>query len=114
MIQELSDLNAPASLPKHFFRREYANLVALLSRRIGVHHIEAIEDAMQSALMTALEQWGHSGAPGNPSAWLYRESKPSRTPSRSHLNKSSRLRLRRTASPPRTRQFRGRLHRRSV
>ena len=65
-------MNAPASLPKNFFRREYANLVALLSRRIGVHHIETIEDAVQSALMTALEQWGDSGAPGNPSAWLYR------------------------------------------
>lgn len=65
-------MNAPALLPKNFFRREYANLVALLSRRIGVHHIETIEDAVQSALMTALEQWGDSGAPGNPSAWLYR------------------------------------------
>ncbi|MBI3005108.1 MAG: sigma-70 family RNA polymerase sigma factor [Ignavibacteriales bacterium] len=44
----------------------------MLSRRMGVQHIEDIEDAVQSALMTALETWTVSGLPDNPSAWLYR------------------------------------------
>ncbi len=44
----------------------------MLSRRVGVQHIEAVEDAVQSALMTALEAWKGSGLPDNPSAWLYR------------------------------------------
>lgn len=35
-------------------------------------HIEAIEDAAQSALMTALETWPIAGQPDNPSAWLFR------------------------------------------
>ena len=44
----------------------------MLSRRAGVQHIEAVEDAVQSALMTALEAWTIAGLPDNPSAWLFR------------------------------------------
>lgn len=44
----------------------------MLSRRVGVQHIEVVEDAVQSALMTALEAWTMAGLPDNPSAWLYR------------------------------------------
>ncbi len=59
-------------LVEHFFRHEYGRLVAMLSRRVGVQHIEAVEDAVQSALMKALESWTISGLPDNPSAWLFR------------------------------------------
>ncbi len=44
----------------------------MLSRRIGVEHIEEVEDAVQSALMKGLETWTAAGLPDNPSAWLYR------------------------------------------
>ena len=44
-------------LIEHFFRHEYGGLVAILSRRVGVQHIEAVEDAVQSALMKALDAW---------------------------------------------------------
>ncbi len=44
----------------------------MLSCRVGVQHIEDVEDAVQSALMTALEAWTIAGLPDNPSAWLYR------------------------------------------
>jgi RNA polymerase sigma-70 factor (ECF subfamily) len=57
--------------PEHLFRREYGRLVAMLSRRIGMRHLETIEDAVQSALLAALETWMRSGAPDNPSAWLF-------------------------------------------
>jgi len=59
-------------LVEHFFRHEFGRLVATLSRRVGVQHIEAVEDAVQSALMTALETWTSGGLPSNPSAWLFR------------------------------------------
>ncbi len=59
-------------LVEHFFRHEYGKLVATLSRRVGVHDIEAVEDAVQSALMAALESWKVAGLPDNPSAWLFR------------------------------------------
>jgi RNA polymerase sigma factor (sigma-70 family) len=61
-----------SQLVEHFFRHEYSRLVATLSRRVGVQHIEAVEDAVQSALMTALESWTIAGLPDNPSAWLFR------------------------------------------
>jgi RNA polymerase sigma-70 factor (ECF subfamily) len=64
-------LSAPP-LGAHFFRHEYARLVAMLSRRVGVRHLEAIEDAAQSALLAAVESWALGGPPENPSAWLYR------------------------------------------
>lgn len=64
-------MSAP-KLVEHFFRHEYARLVAVMVRRSGVRHIAAIEDAVQSALMKALEVWRVSGTPDNPSAWLFR------------------------------------------
>ncbi len=64
-------MTTPA-LVEHFFRHEYGRLVALLSRRVGVEFIEDIEDAVQSALMRAIENWTIAGLPDNPSAWLYR------------------------------------------
>jgi len=44
-------------LADHFFRHEYGRLVAMLSRRIGMHHLEAVEDGVQFALAAALETW---------------------------------------------------------
>lgn len=59
-------------LVEHFFRHEYGRLVAMLTCRVGAQHIEAVEDAVQSALMTALEAWTMTGLPDNPPAWLFR------------------------------------------
>ena len=64
-------LTAP-KLVEHFFRHEYARLVAVMVRRSGVQHIAAVEDAVQSALMKALEVWKLTGTPDNPSGWLFR------------------------------------------
>ncbi len=44
----------------------------MLSRRVGVEFVEDIEDAVQSALMAAIENWALAGLPDNPSAWLFR------------------------------------------
>lgn len=60
-----------APFEKHFFRHEYGRLVAMLSRRFGVHRLDVVEDAVQNALLAAVENWAKSGAPENPSAWLY-------------------------------------------
>lgn len=61
-----------SELVDNFFRHAYSRMVATLARRVGVQHLDAIEDAVQSALMTALERWTHTGVPSNPSAWLFR------------------------------------------
>lgn len=55
-----------------FFRHEYGRLVAVLSRRVGVHHLELVEDAVQTALEAAVETWPQSTVPESPSAWLFR------------------------------------------
>jgi RNA polymerase sigma-70 factor (ECF subfamily) len=62
----------PPNLVAHFFRHEYGRLVATLSRRVGAQYLEDVEDAVQSALMTALETWTIAGLPDNPPAWLFR------------------------------------------
>lgn len=59
-------------LVEHFFRHEYGRLVAMLTRRAGLRHLEIVEDAVQSALMTALTTWTAKGLPEDPGAWLYR------------------------------------------
>jgi RNA polymerase sigma-70 factor (ECF subfamily) len=59
-------------LGDHFFRHEYGRLVAILSRRVGVQHLETVEDAVQFALQMALETWPKEAIPENPSAWLFR------------------------------------------
>ncbi|MDB4977065.1 MAG: polymerase sigma-70 factor [Myxococcaceae bacterium] len=59
-------------LVEHYFRHEYARLVATLARVFGMSRIELVEDAVQSSLMLALTSWGLKGAPDDPGAWLYR------------------------------------------
>jgi RNA polymerase sigma factor (sigma-70 family) len=44
----------------------------MLSRRVGVQYLEDVEDAVQSALVTALETWTIAGLPANPPGWLFR------------------------------------------
>ncbi len=56
----------------HLFRHEYGQLVALLVRRTSIHHLEAVEDAVQWAMTQALDLWKHSDTPNNPSGWLYK------------------------------------------
>lgn len=60
------------ALVEHFFRHQYGKLVAKLTCRVGFNFLVDVEDAVQSALLSALELWTISGLPQNPSAWLYR------------------------------------------
>jgi RNA polymerase sigma factor (sigma-70 family) len=62
---------APA-LPEHYFRHESGRLVSVLSRRFGVHRVELCEDAVQTALLRAVQSWSQRGLPDDKSAWLYR------------------------------------------
>ena len=44
--------------------------MAVLARRVGLRHLELVEDAVQSALLAALSAWSN-GPPENKSAWLF-------------------------------------------
>jgi RNA polymerase sigma factor (sigma-70 family) len=59
-------------LAEDFFRHQYGQLVATLARVAGIQHLELVEDAVQSAFITALEAWGKDGLPNDPGSWLYR------------------------------------------
>jgi len=66
------DPGSTPGLVEHYFRHEYGRLVAQLANKVGVRHVELVEDAVQSALATALTTWVANGLPQDPSAWLYR------------------------------------------
>src|SRR5436189_813700 len=66
------DSFATSGLVEHFFRREYGRLVAILTHKVGVRHVDLVEDAVQTALMIALTSWVAKGLPEDPEAWLYR------------------------------------------
>jgi RNA polymerase sigma factor (sigma-70 family) len=57
------------------FRREWAYLVAALTRRFGPAQIYLVEDAVHEALMTALQAWQLSTPPRDPRAWLLETAK---------------------------------------
>jgi RNA polymerase sigma factor (sigma-70 family) len=63
---------AATGLVEHFFRHEYGRLVAQLANKVGMRHVELVEDAVQSALAAALGAWVAGGLPRDPGAWLYR------------------------------------------
>jgi RNA polymerase sigma factor (sigma-70 family) len=63
------------ALDSRFFRHEYGRLVATLSRRVGVRQLQTVEDAVQAALLAAVDQWPRAGLPDQPSAWLFRVAK---------------------------------------
>ena len=43
----------------------------MLSCRVGMEYVEDVEDSVQHAMMSALENWTIAGVPNNPSAWLF-------------------------------------------
>lgn len=56
---------------KRLFQQEFTRLVALLSKRFGLQHIELAEDIVSETFLLAAETWGVRGLPANPAAWLY-------------------------------------------
>jgi RNA polymerase sigma-70 factor (ECF subfamily) len=59
-------------LVEHLFRRQSAQIVATLTRGFGSRHLATVEEAVQDALLRALQQWPYRGVPDNPAAWLFR------------------------------------------
>lgn len=53
---------------ERIFREEHGRVLAALISRLG--DFELAEDALQDALVNALERWGIDGIPRNPGAWL--------------------------------------------
>ena len=54
------------------YRREYGRVVSMLAARVGLQHVDVVEDAVQAAWTTALSKWPKDGVPRRPAAWLFR------------------------------------------
>jgi RNA polymerase sigma factor (sigma-70 family) len=61
---------ATRQLADHLFRREAGRMVSSLLRILGVRHLALAEDAVQDALVRALETWKFGRVPEDPAAWL--------------------------------------------
>ncbi|HEY4369435.1 MAG TPA: DUF6596 domain-containing protein [Steroidobacteraceae bacterium] len=59
------------ALVADLFRHESGRLIALLLRRVGAQRLDAVEDAVQDALLAAMRSWPLRGIPANPQAWLF-------------------------------------------
>ncbi len=68
----MTDPTPAPALPDHYFRHEFGRLVSVLSRRFGLHRRELCEDAVQTALLRAVQSWSQQGPPDDKSAWLFR------------------------------------------
>jgi RNA polymerase sigma-70 factor (ECF subfamily) len=59
-------------LVDHLFRREAGRIASRLTRVFGPHRLDLVEDAVQYALLQALQHWPYQGVPDNTHAWLTR------------------------------------------
>ena len=59
-------------LVEHVFRHEYGKMVSYLVNKFGPSYLESIEDAVQDALIKAMQVWGYKEPPQNPTGWLLR------------------------------------------
>jgi len=56
----------------HLFRHESGKMVSVLSRLLGLQHMDIAQDIVQDTLLQAMTTWAYGNLPENPSAWLYR------------------------------------------
>jgi RNA polymerase sigma-70 factor (ECF subfamily) len=62
----------PEVLLEHLFRHQAGRMVAHLTRLLGPARLEQAEEAVQEAMLRAMQTWPFSGVPENPPAWLFR------------------------------------------
>jgi RNA polymerase sigma-70 factor, ECF subfamily len=61
-----------ADLLEHLFRHQSGRILARLTRLLGPAHLELAEEAVQEAMLRALQTWPDQGVPENAPAWLFR------------------------------------------
>ncbi|HEX3371744.1 MAG TPA: sigma factor-like helix-turn-helix DNA-binding protein, partial [Candidatus Acidoferrales bacterium] len=57
-------------LVDHLFRQEFGRMVSRLTRILGPARLATAEDAVQYAMLQALQLWPYQGVPEYPQAWL--------------------------------------------
>ena len=62
-------------LADHLFRHEAGRLVSVLTGIFGIDRLQMAEDAVQEALVRAMQVWPYQGIPKKPAAWLTQTAK---------------------------------------
>ena len=63
------------ALVEHLFRRSAGQMVSRLARWLGSARLDLAEEAVQDALVRALQIWPFAGVPAAPRAWLFQVAK---------------------------------------
>jgi RNA polymerase sigma-70 factor, ECF subfamily len=56
---------------EQLFRHTSGRIVATLARTLGPARLDLAEEAVQEALLRALQRWPYAGVPDNPAGWLF-------------------------------------------
>jgi RNA polymerase sigma-70 factor (ECF subfamily) len=59
------------ALVEHLFRHSAGQMVSRLARWLGSARLDLAEEAVQDALVRALQSWPFGGVPAEPRAWLF-------------------------------------------
>jgi RNA polymerase sigma-70 factor, ECF subfamily len=59
-------------LLEHLFRHQSGRILAHLTRLLGPAYLELAEEAVQEAMLRAMQTWPDQGVPENAPAWLFR------------------------------------------
>lgn len=71
LLVEASSFMEQQELIPHLFRTEFRKITTVLSKLMGIEHIETAEDIASDTFLSAVESWPYQGIPPNPTAWLY-------------------------------------------
>lgn len=63
------------ALVEHLFRHSAGQMVSRLARWLGSARLDLAEEAVQDALVRALQAWPFGGVPAEPRAWLFQVAK---------------------------------------
>ena len=61
----------PGRVVEQLFRHSAGQLTATLARALGPARLDLAEEAVQEAMVRALQRWPFAGIPDNPRGWLY-------------------------------------------
>ena len=68
----MKESNDIGNLVDHLFRHESGKMIAVLTRLLGIDHLETAQDIVQDTLLQAMNTWSYGRLPDQPAAWLYR------------------------------------------
>jgi len=66
----MNERTSPVLL-EHLFRSQAGRTVSCLAGHLGLQHLQLAEDAVQEAMLRAVQLWPFQGVPEKPEAWLF-------------------------------------------